>query len=67
MSKSSQIRWQPAVMLALLGVALGVSVADGRTGDALIIAVLLGIGLLLYGALAYLHVRPPHGRSRQGE
>ncbi len=54
-------------MLALLGVALGVSVADGRTGDALIIAVLLGIGLLLYGALAYLHVRPPHGRSRQGE
>jgi hypothetical protein len=43
-----RIRWQTIATLALLGIALGVSIATGHLGDALIIGLffIAGLGVL---------------------
>src|SRR5437879_593788 len=43
-TKLRRFPWRPVVLSALLGVALGISVANGRTDDAVIIAVMLVLG-----------------------
>jgi hypothetical protein len=64
-SKLRQVPWYPVVTLAVLGIALVVSTADGSTGDSLIIAALLGLGLLVYGGAAFLDLKR-RGRAHQG-
>lgn len=52
-----------ALTLVLLIVALGIAVARGNSGDAVIIAVLLGVGLAVLAALLYL----PRHLSRRSQ
>jgi hypothetical protein len=63
-SKLRQVPWYPVVTLAVLGIALVVSIADGSTGDSLSIAALLGLGLLVYGEAAFLDLKR-RGRGHQ--
>jgi hypothetical protein len=60
-----RVPWRLVAVPALLGVALGISVANGQTGDAVIIAVLLAFGLILFGVAAFLGVRH-RDRGRPG-
>jgi flagellar motor component MotA len=53
------------LVLAVLAVALGISATAGHTGDAVIIAALLAVGVALLAALFYLprHLTRRSGRS----
>jgi hypothetical protein len=49
-----RIRWQSVATVVGLGIALGVSIAAGRTWDALIIGAMLAFGVCVIGSVAYL-------------
>jgi hypothetical protein len=49
-----RIRWQTITTLALLGIALGVSIATGHLGDALIIGLFFVAGLGVLAATVLL-------------
>jgi hypothetical protein len=53
-TKLRRVPWRLLAVPALLGVALGISVTNGRTGDTVIIALLLVVGLALFAAGAFL-------------
>jgi len=63
MTELRRLPWRLVVIPALLGVALGVSVANGRTGDAVIIAVMMVLGLVLFAAAAFLGITRRDRRS----
>lgn len=67
MEKPVRGRSRFALMLALLGVALTIAVPRGHTGDAVILAVLLGIGVALLAALLLLPRHLARRSDRPGE
>jgi hypothetical protein len=67
-SQLREVPWWLVATLALLGVALGLSIAAGQTGDSVIIAVVLALGILIlvfYVAVALFGLRRD-GRSGRG-
>jgi hypothetical protein len=47
------VPWWRIATVALLAVALGIALASGHTGDAIIVAVLMVPGLVLVGVALY--------------
>jgi uncharacterized membrane protein YhiD involved in acid resistance len=61
-----RIRWQTTATVALLGIALGVSVATGHLGDALIIGVFFVAGLGVLAGTVFLRRKTPRRDDAAG-
>ena len=60
------IPWWRIATVALLGVALGLSVSSGHTGDAIIVGVLLVPGIVLVGLALYFRFKDAPGSGSEG-
>jgi uncharacterized membrane protein YhiD involved in acid resistance len=59
------IPWWRVATAALLGIALGIAIANGHTWDALVIAVLLVLAIALIAASVFFRLKPPRRDSAE--